>query len=119
MQLSPVREGLSVGIGAGVGALARYLILLALSPGSPEEIALALTFAVNLAACYAMGRWAPGPFWGMGFLGGFSTLSAVALASAHETPGSALVTITLSFTTAMVAWFAGDAVRRARGGVDA
>ena len=50
---------LAVGLGAGLGAVARQLVLLAAEPGTTA--ALALTFAVNIAGCFAMGLWKPGP----------------------------------------------------------
>lgn len=111
MRDTPLATGLSIGLGAGVGATARALVLLAVSPDSPQMLALAVTFAINLVACFAMGRFQPGPFWGMGFLGGFSTFSAVTLACAHTTPIDAAVIITLSLTVSVLAWFAGDALR--------
>lgn len=106
-----LQTGFTVALGAGLGALARFIVLIWVGPTTPEALSLATTFAVNLAACFAMGYFAPGAFWGVGFLGGFSTLSAVALASSHESVLWAAFIITLSLTTATLAWLAGDATR--------
>lgn len=106
--------GLSVGLGAGFGAVARFAVVLIAGLSSPEALVLAVTFAINCAACFAMGLIAPGPFWGMGFLGGFSTFSAVALACAHMHPLLAWFTISLSIGVAVVAWLLGDAIRSYR-----
>ena len=55
----------------------RYLLLLPAAAGSGMEIALVL--ALNAIGCAAMGWFKPGPFWGMGVLGGFTTFSAFSL----------------------------------------
>lgn len=114
MQFDDLETGLTVALGAGLGAVARYLVLVWVSPASPEALVLAVTFAVNLLACFAMGLFRPGAFWGVGFLGGFSTLSAVALAATSNSPLWAVFIIVLSLTTATLAWMAGDATRRHR-----
>lgn len=111
MHLRFLQTGFTVALGAGLGALARFIVLIWVGPTTPEALSLALTFAVNLAACFAMGYSAPGAFWGVGFLGGFSTLSAVALASSHSSVVWAVFIITLSLTSATLAWLAGDATR--------
>lgn len=111
MQITSLKTGLIVALGAGCGALARFILLIWVNPATPEALALAVTFAVNLTACYAMGYFAPGPFWGVGFLGGFSTLSAVALASSHSSVLWAAFIITLGLVSATLAWMAEDASR--------
>ena len=55
-------------------------MLLYAAPGSTA--ALALAFAVNIAGCFAMGLYKPGPLWGAGFLGGFTTFSTFSLDAA-------------------------------------
>ncbi|WJY98217.1 CrcB family protein [Corynebacterium fournieri] len=111
MHFDDLETGLFVGLGAGLGALARYIVLIWVNPSTPEALALTVTFAVNLIASYAMGLWRPGAFWGVGFLGGFSTLSAVALAATTNSPLWAVFIIVLSLVTATLAWLAGDATR--------
>ena len=109
MQFDDLTTGLSVALGAGLGAVARYLVLIWVSPTTPEALALTVTSAVNLVACFSMGLFQPGPFWGVGFLGGFSTLSAVSLTAVSDSPVWAGFIIVLSLTTATLAWMAGDA----------
>ncbi|WJY59542.1 CrcB family protein [Corynebacterium afermentans] len=111
MQFDDLKTGLTVAYGAGLGAVARYLVLIWVNPSTPEALALAVTFAVNLVACFVMGLFRPGAFWGVGFLGGFSTLSAVALAATTTSPLWAVFIIVLSLSTATIAWLAGDATR--------
>lgn len=114
MQFDDLTTGLSVALGAGLGAVARYLVLIWVSPTTPEALALTVTSAVNLVACFTMGLFQPGPFWGVGFLGGFSTLSAVSLTAVSDSPVWAGFIIVLSLTTATLAWMAGDATRGRR-----
>ena len=84
------------------------------APGTTA--ALALTFAVNIAGCFAMGAWKPGPVWGTGFLGGFTTFSAVSLAAYQSHALTALVIMVLSFATSIAAYLLGDALRERRHG---
>lgn len=114
MHFEDLETGLTVALGAGCGAVARFIVLIWINPTTPETLALALTFAVNLSACFAMGLFQPGPFWGVGFLGGFSTLSAVSLTAVADSPAWAGFIIVLSLTTATLAWMAGDATRERR-----
>ncbi|WP_290341737.1 CrcB family protein [Corynebacterium auris] len=104
------KEALLVGLGAALGAATRHLLLLGAPTGGAE------THLLNAAACFAMGFFAPGKFWGMGFLGGFSTLSAITLAAAQSSAGGALAALAVSFTTCIAGWYAGDAARHAIGG---
>ncbi|WP_311524943.1 CrcB family protein [uncultured Corynebacterium sp.] len=102
----------TVALGAALGAVVRHLVILGAAPGSTA--ALALTFAVNIAGCFAMGLFKPGPLWGTGFLGGLTTYSAVSVAAMQSQAIEALGIIALSYATAIGAWFAGDALRSRR-----
>lgn len=55
-----------VGVGAGLGAVARYLM--------PGPLLL-----INVLGCLAFGLSKPGLFWRTGFLGGFTSFSAYIL----------------------------------------
>ncbi len=96
-------------LGAGLGAVLRYLLLMPAAAGSGMEIALVL--ALNAIGCAAMGWFRPGPFWGMGVLGGFTTFSAVTLAAATTSAIGALAILVVSFATCVGAWLAADALR--------
>lgn len=109
-----VRTALLVGLGAGMGAVARQLVLLSAAPGSTA--ALALTFAVNIAGCLAMGACKPGPVWGTGFLGGFTTFSAISVAAMQSDAIIALVIVALSFATSIVSYLLGHTLRERRHG---
>lgn len=112
MSQETLPTALAVGLGAGCGAVARYLIVAA----APDAwAALLLTFAVNIAGCFAMGWLRPGPVLGTGFLGGLTTYSAVMLAAMRASIAGALAIAALSYATSLAAWFAGDAVRDRRG----
>ena len=109
------RTALTVGLGAGRGAVLRHLVVLyGAAPGTTA--ALALTFAVNIAGCFAMGLYKPGPLWGAGFLGGFTTFSAVSVAAMQSDAIVALVIVALSFATSIVSYLLGHTLRERRHG---
>lgn len=109
------RTALTVGLGAGLGAVLRHLVVLyGAAPGTTA--ALALTFAVNIAGCFAMGLYKPGPLWGAGFLGGFTTFSAVSVAAMQSDAIVALVIVALSFATSIVSYLLGHTLRERRHG---
>ena len=108
------RTALTVGLGAGLGAVVRHFVLLYAAPGSTA--ALALTFAVNIAGCFAMGLYKPGPLWGAGFLGGFTTFSAISVAAMRSSALVALAIVALSFATSIVSCLLGHTLRERRHG---
>jgi fluoride exporter len=75
----------AISVGGGLGSVSRYLAGQAV-PASPGAFPWA-TFSVNVSGCLALGAllvfvlevWPPRryvrPFWGIGFLGGFTTFS--------------------------------------------
>lgn len=103
---------LAIASGAALGAVVRHVIVLGATLGSTSE--LALTFAVNIAGCFAMGLFKPGPLWGTGFLGGLTTYSAISVAAMKSHALTALIIVVLSYATAVAAWLAGDALRSRR-----
>lgn len=105
-----LREGLVVGIGASCGALLRFALTSFWPPNDPMEIAV--TMAINIVACFLMGLYDPPPLWSKGVLGGFSTLSAVALTSAEIYPVVAATYIGATVIICTGMWIAGDALRR-------
>lgn len=106
-----VREAAIVGLGAALGAAARY----GLTAAVPAGVAgVAATLAVNIAGCFAMGALRPGPAAGTGFLGGFTTFSAMAVAAVQTTALGALALVALSFIGCVSAWLAGDAIASRR-----
>lgn len=109
------RTALTVGLGAGLGAVLRHLVVLfGAAPGTTA--ALALTFAVNIAGCFAMGLCKPGPLWGAGFLGGFTTFSAISVAAVQSDAIVALGIVALSFATSIVSYLLGHTLRERRHG---
>ena len=104
-----------IGLGAGLGAVLRHLVVLyGAAPGTTA--ALALTFAVNIAGCFAMGLFKPRPLWGTGFLGGFTTYSAISVTAMRSSAITALLIVVLSFATSIVSYLLGHTLRERRHG---
>ncbi|MFP7366638.1 fluoride efflux transporter family protein [Corynebacterium callunae] len=92
-----VRAGLAVGTGAALGACTRLALTMLLGAG------LWPILAINILGAFLMGWRRPGAFWGTGFLGGFTTFSAMMLVDENLLPyllGTSLACIS--------AWFIGD-----------
>jgi len=112
-----------IGVGGGLGALARYGISLWL-PTTPGHFPLG-TFLINVLGCFLIGvlmvRWGQRPllrpFLGVGILGGFTTFSTYAVETrALLTPGDVPIAMAYLFGTlaaAMLAVLAGVALMRA------
>ncbi|MCG7278361.1 CrcB family protein [Corynebacterium imitans] len=114
MQGNTFREALLVGLGAALGALLRaaldglsYLLLLF---GVFADSAVAVTLGINAIGAFAMGYFKPGVFLGTGFLGGFTTFSAMAVAAVHGSAIFALGLVITSFIVCVGAWLLADAV---------
>ncbi|MFP3969139.1 fluoride efflux transporter CrcB [Actinomadura fulvescens] len=91
---------LAIAVGGGLGSCARYLVGVAVS-AEAGRIPWA-TLLINVTGCLALGvlmvgvieRWPPSryvrPFWGIGFLGGFTTFSTHAVEVRDLVAGGAL-----------------------------
>lgn len=106
---SPFQTGLLVGLGAGVGAVARTAVLALAIPGSSQEVMLIA--AVNVLGCLLMGLLSPGAFLGTGALGGFTTFSAVTLAAVRSSAAFAVAYVLGMFVLCVGAWWVGDRLR--------
>ncbi|WP_290276799.1 fluoride efflux transporter family protein [Corynebacterium faecale] len=95
-------EGLAVGTGASLGACARLALMVWLGAG------LWPILAINVAGSFFMGRFKPGPFWGTGFLGGFTTFSAFAVVLIDAPLPHAAFYLTATVMGCTAAWLAGD-----------
>lgn len=105
-------DALTVGLGVALGAVARYGTSAALAPWGEYAPLL----VINIVGCLVMGAAKPGPFWGTGFLGGFTTFSAFAVVTA-----TSHAAVAAGFTAAMTvgciaAWCLGDAWHRRNSG---
>lgn len=101
------KDALAVGLGAGLGALTRFAVTSAVPAGS-VSVQVATTLIINIIGCFAMGAYKPGLMMGVGFLGGFTTFSAMAVAAVQSSAAGALVIVGLSFLGCVCAWLAGD-----------
>lgn len=100
----PLKEALLVGVGAGLGALLRAAITV-LVPGP----AVLITLGINALGSFAMGYSKPGPFLGTGFLGGFTTFSAMSVSAVSSSAIMALGLLVASFIVCVGAWLLADA----------
>ena len=71
--MEDLRQGLTVGAGAALGAGLRLGLTEVIGAGFLPVL------LINVLGSFLMGRLRPGPFWGTGVLGGFTTFSAFAL----------------------------------------
>ncbi|GAB3947020.1 fluoride efflux transporter family protein [Corynebacterium tapiri] len=92
-----MKDGLVVALGAGLGATARFWL------SSLLDAPLSITLAINLVGCFAFGLFRPGPFWGSGVLGGFTTLSTFALLAADLPTGTAIFYVLLTMVGSVAA----------------
>lgn len=99
-----LRDASSVGLGAALGALARFAL----------EGPLSL-LGVNLVGCLLMGWLRPGAFWGRGVLGGFTSFSTFAHLTATTTPLAAAGYVVATLAGCVAAWFLGDLLADSRG----
>lgn len=106
------KEALAVGFGASFGALARFAFTPLIAPEPPSEIVI--IFIINAIGCFLMGRFDPGPFWGRGMIGGFTTFSAVSFLAMRSSAFIALIYMAGTMIVALAAWELGDALRRRR-----
>ncbi len=98
-----LRDASSVGSGAALGALARFVL----------EGSLSL-LGVNLVGCLLMGWLRPGAFWGRGVLGGFTSFSTFAHLAASSTPLAATGYLVCTLVGCVAAWFIGDTLAELR-----
>lgn len=93
-------EGVYVAAGAALGALARALIS-AFLPAPSLSLLL-----INWLGCALMGYMKPGPFWGTGVLGGFTSFSSFILLI-EPTPSRVLWAVAM-VVGCVAAWVWGD-----------
>lgn len=91
-----------MGAGAALGACARLALTLLLGSGVWPIL------AINVLGAFLMGRLHPGPFWGTGVLGGFTTFSAFAVMLFDVSLPHAIGYLTATALGCLAAWFLGD-----------
>ena len=104
------KEGLAIGFGASFGALARFAFTPLIAPEPPAEIII--IFIINFIGCFLMGRFDPGPFWGRGMIGGFTTFSAVSFLAMQTSALHAFMYMAGTMVVGLAAWELGHAFRR-------
>lgn len=68
--------------------------------------------AVNILGSFLMGALRPGPFWGTGVLGGFTSFSTFALLTHSSYPAAAVGYAAVTVLGCTGAWLLGDGIRR-------
>lgn len=96
-----MRTSFLVGAGAAVGALARFALTAALGGG-----AMLLLF-INVAGSVAMGAFRPGPFWGKGVLGGFTSFATFALYTGEFSAAGAAAYVAATVVGCVGGWLIG------------
>lgn len=114
-----MRESLLVGAGAVIGAFARWGLSLGFGAipaiaafPHPEIWPLLL---INFLGSALMGYYKPGPFWGKGVLGGFTSFSAFTAATVAMTAAGALAHVVVTVAGCIACYMFADVLRQ-RGG---
>ncbi|AHI23514.1 fluoride efflux transporter family protein [Corynebacterium vitaeruminis] len=107
-------QAFAVGLGAACGALARYGVTAALG-GSALGL-LGVLLLINALGSFLMGRFRPPAVFGTGFLGGFTSFSAFALAltGAAFLPAAGYAVLTV--VACVGCWWLGDSLIDAKAG---
>lgn len=98
-----LKAALYVGCGAALGSMVRHATILTLGP---SFVTITL---INICGCFAIGAMKPGPFWTIGFLGGFSSYSTY-LVMTYQAHNAVYLVVEVIFC--MGAWFLGDVVHQ-------
>lgn len=96
-----LKNALIVGCGAALGSMARQGTVLLLGP---SFVTITL---INICGCFAIGAIKPGPFWTIGFLGGFSSYSTY-LVMTYQAESAIYLVSEVIFC--LGAWLLGDVV---------
>lgn len=96
-----------IGAGAGLGALARFGLssLFAFSGG------LIVLLVINILGSAVMGFARPGPFWGKGVLGGFTSFATFAFVTGQLGPLAAAGYVLATAVGCIGAYLLGGALR--------
>lgn len=98
----------------GIGAMAGALMRLVLSPLVADEVSLLL---INVVGCFALTRWKLPLGWGTGFLGGFTSYSAMTMISATPlrdgSPVASIAYLALTFVCCITSSALGQRMSKA------
>lgn len=104
-----MKQAAIVGAGTAVGAVARYSLTLAFDGG------LWILLFINILGSFIIGWAKPGPFWGTGVLGGFTSFAAFALLTSQQTAAMAGVYVLATVVGCVGAYLLGDMAARRKG----
>lgn len=110
-----MRESLLVGAGAVIGAFARWGLSLGFGTiaafASLPHLEIWPLLLINFIGAAAMGYFQPGPFWGKGVLGGFTSFSAFASLTVTMTAAGAIAHVAITVTGCITCYMLADALR--------
>lgn len=102
------REAVTVAAGTALGASARFAVEHVLGVG------MAPLLVINVLGSLLLGALRPGPFWGTGFLGGFTSFSTFAALTAGSSPALAAGYAAATVLGCVGAWLLGARWGRGR-----
>ena len=101
-----MQDAVTVGAGAALGAVARYLATIGL--GAVFSVTLVPLLMINVVGAFALGALKLGRFWSAGFLGGFTSFATFAFVTSTLSPIMALAYVLTTIAGTVGGYLLGD-----------